>query len=284
MHLSNGKGWMKILAVIAALLVVFLVLVWKGQRRLIYLPLEHHVPPAAVVLPGAEEVTFETEDGLTLHAWFLPAAAPPPRPTVLVFHGNAGHRADRAPLAAALRELGISTLLVDYRGYAENPGRPSEKGLAADARAARRYVLTREDVDAQRLIYFGESIGSGVALGLAVEQEPAALVLRSPFTSLTDVARLHYPFLPVRLLLADRYPSIDRIARFDGPLLIIAGARDRIVPPEQSRRLYDASSSRQKRFLLIDGADHNDMTLLAGSELIDAMRRIVQEIRPGDAT
>ena len=148
--------------------------------------------------------------------------------TVIVFNGNAGNRAFRAPLAAALAEHGISVLLFDYRGYGGNPGSPSEEGLAADARAARRYVAGRAGSD--RIVYFGESLGSGVAVRLAAEQPPAALILRSPFTSLTDTGRHHYPFLPVGMMLIDRFASIDRIRDIRCPLLVIAADHDSVVP------------------------------------------------------
>jgi hypothetical protein len=193
---------------------------------------------------------------------------------VLVFNGNAGDRSHRAPLAAALNQAGFSVLLFDYRGYGRNPGRPSERGLLSDARAVRAYVGAREDVEAGRVIYFGESLGAAVAIALAQEHPPAALVLRSPFTSLTDMARLHYPYLPADLLLRDRFESIKRIPSLICPVLIIVGEQDRIVPADQSRRLYDAAQA-PKQFLLIRGADHNDFVLLAGDRLVEGVVKFV---------
>jgi fermentation-respiration switch protein FrsA (DUF1100 family) len=127
--------------------------------------------------------------------------------------------------------------------------------LAADARAARAWLATQDDVD--RIAYFGESLGAAVAIGLAVEHSPAALVLRSPFTSLADVAAVHYPWLPARRLLLDRYPSIDRIASVRAPVMVVAGDRDDIVPATLSRRLYDAAAE-PKRYVQLPGAGHND--------------------------
>jgi len=174
----------------------------------------------------------------------------------------------RAALAAALNRLGHSVLLFDYRGYGGNPGRPTEDGLAADARAAEAWLRAQPDVD--RIVYFGESLGAAVAVGLAVQRPPASLVLRSPFTSLADVGAVHYPWLPVRRLLLDRYPSIDRIASVRAPLLVIAGDRDDIVPAELSRRLFDAGAE-PKRYVLVPGAGHNDPDLLDGPQMIDEM-------------
>jgi hypothetical protein len=186
---------------------------------------------------------------------------------VLVCNGNGGNRSLRAPLAAALARAGLAVLLFDYRGYAANPGQPTEAGLAADARAALAYLAARPEVDPARLVYFGESLGAAVALRLAVERPPAALVLRSPFASLAEIGRLHYPWLPVSLLLADRYDSLGRVGGLAAPLLVVAGERDRIVPASHSRRLFDAAP-QPKRFVLLPGADHNDLDLLVGPRLL----------------
>jgi len=204
---------------------------------------------------------------------------------VLVFNGNGGNRSLRAPLAERLHRAGHGVLLFDYRGYGGNPGSPTEEGLIADARAARAWLVDREDVDPERLVYFGESLGTGVAVALAAESPPAALILRSPFTSLVDVGKMHYPVLPVRTLLADRFESIDRIARVRCPLLIVAGDADSIVPWELSRRLYEAAPQADKRLLTLAGADHNDPALLAGDELMEAVDAFLArrpEGRPSD--
>ena len=254
-----------------------LVLLWTIQRRLIYFPTGRVPTPVEIGLTDVEPVTFETTDGLGLSGWFVAAPGPWPRVTVLVFPGNAGNRAHRAPLAAALHRHGLQVLLVDYRGYGGNPGTPTENGLAADSRAARAYLASRPDVDASRLVYFGESLGTAVAVDLAVEHPPAALVLRSPFTSMADVGQHHYPFLPVRLLLRDRFAAIDQIRRIRVPLLVIAGGHDRIVPIENSRRLYDAAPAL-KTLLVLPDADHNDHELLAGDEMIRAIVRFLQPL------
>ena len=259
-----------------------LALLWLFQRRMIYFPLVQDVPPVATTLAGAEDVTFETTDGLRLRGWFA-STGMEPRATVLVFNGNAGDRSYRAPFASAVTRVGLSVMLFDYRGYGGNPGAPSEKGLVADARAARQYIASRAEVDQGRLVYFGESLGSAVAIALAVEQPPAALVLRSPFTSLADMGRLHYPFLPTGFLLRDRFDAIDQMPHLNCPVLVIAGDRDRIVPPEHSRRLFEAAQG-SKRFVLIRGADHNDFELLAGNQLIQETTQFLREVFESDAS
>ena len=194
---------------------------------------------------------------------------------MIVFNGNAGNRAYRAPLAAALRSHGFSVLLFDYRGFGDSGGSPTEPGLYDDARAVRRYLASRSDVRADRLVYFGESLGTAVAVRLAVEHPPAAVILRSPFTSLVDVGRLHYPILPVGWLLRDRYSSIDAIAGVRSPVLIVAGDRDRIVPLELSRRLFERTPE-PRELVVVRGADHNDAALADGSQLIDAVHSFVE--------
>ena len=272
------------LLVVVAVLAAALGLLWLFQRRLLYFPTPGPVPPAASVLPGAEDVTFETADGLRLAGWFVPAPPGDPadrvgraRPAVLVCNGNGGDRSMRAPLAAALSRMGLAVLLFDYRGYGGNPGHPTEEGLAADARAALGYLAGRPEVDPERVIYFGESLGAAVALRLATERPPAALVLRSPFASLAEVGRRHYPVLPVSLLLRDRYDSAALAGRLDAPLLVVAGGRDQIVPAGHSRRLFDAAP-QPKRLIVLDGAGHNDDELLAGPRLLAELRTFLDGV------
>jgi uncharacterized protein len=262
---------MAIVTLVASGLVALL---WSQQRRLIYFPSPGALPPAATVLPNGRDVVLETDDGIRLGAWYFPARTP--GPAVLVCNGNGGNRWLRTELAAALSRAGVSALLFDYRGYGGNPGRPTEDGLAADARAAQAWLAAQPDVDPNRIAYFGESLGAAVAVGLAVQRPPAALLLRSPFTSLADVAAVHYPWLPARRLLLDRYPSIERIASVSAPVLVIAGDRDDIVPASLSRRLFDAAVD-PKRWLLVPGAGHNDRELLDGRQMMDAVERFLAE-------
>ncbi len=262
---------------IVTLAILFVIgVTWLAQRRLIYFP-SQVLPDVATVLPGAEEVTFPTDDGLTLAAWFLPAARDADGATVVVFQGNAGNRGDRVLLARALADRGYSVLLVGYRGYGGNPGTPTEDGLLADGRAAVAFLEARPDVDADRLVYFGESLGAAVAIGVADKRPPAALVLRSPFTSLVDVASVHYPFLPVSLLLRDRYPNLERIRGIEVPVLVIAGSADTVVPASQSRSVFEVASE-PKEFFMIEGADHNDVELTAGDRLVTAVAAFLDRV------
>jgi uncharacterized protein len=269
---------LRYLLTIAVVVTLLLAVVWFAQRTLIYFPDPYVRDAAAAGLSDVEQVAFDTEDGVKLGGWFVPGRPAASPLTVVVFNGNAGNRSYRAALANALRERGHSVLLFDYRGYGENSGSPTQSGLEADARAARTYLTRRRDVDASRLVYFGESLGAAVAVGLAAEHPPAALVLRSPFTSMADVGAVHYPALPVGLLLRDRYDSIGRIGRIAAPLLVIAGSRDSIVPLAQSRRLYEAARE-PKTLVVIDGADHNDAALLIGASMMQSIATFLDRLK-----
>jgi uncharacterized protein len=247
------------------------------QRRLIYFPFSAQVPRAEAVVAGAREVTLLTVDGLALGAWLVEPGEPERGVAVLVASGNAGNRSLRAPLARALASAGLAVLLFDYRGYGGNPGRPSEQGLARDVRAAHRFLIEEAEVAPARLLYYGESLGAAVVTELATEHPPAGLVLRSPFVDLASVGRVHYPFLPVRTLLRDRYPLADQLARVQVPTTVVYGSRDSIVPPEQSRAVA-AVAAGETRVVEIAGADHNDPALLEGEKLIEAILELAERV------
>lgn len=244
---------------------------WAAQRRLIYFP-DRRAPSVEVMGAGWEEVAFDTADGLTLRAWYR--APQVGQPVVVVFSGNAGNRADRTSLGSGLSAAGLGVLLTDYRGYGGNPGHPTEDGLATDARAAVAFV--RKQAPGHPLAYLGESLGAAVAVELASVDPPAALVLRSPFTSMAAMGRAHYPWLPVGLLLRDRYPSAKRIRSVRVPTLVVAGDADSIVPISQSREIF-AAAPGPKQLLVIPGADHNDPNLISGPEMIDAVAAFVTQ-------
>jgi fermentation-respiration switch protein FrsA (DUF1100 family) len=267
----------RVAGVVVAVVVVSLAVVWALQRHLVYLPATAGVPSAAAVLPGARDVVLETDDGLALDAWFVPAGEPDRGMAVLVANGNAGDRSARAPLAKALAARGLAVLLFDYRGYGGNPGNPTEAGLARDARAAQRFLVQEAGVRADQILYYGESLGAAVVTGLATERPPAGLVLRSPFVDLAAVGQVHYPFLPVRALLRDRYPLAEQLATVPAPVTVVYGSEDTIVPPEQSRAVAEAAPTLH-RLREIAGAGHNDRTLLDGHELLDAVVELADHV------
>ena len=249
---------------------VLLALLWAGQRSLLYLRVGSVLTPAEAGVPEAEPFHAETADHLSLAAWFVRAESRPARATIVVFNGNAGNRSFRGPLARRLADAGFDVCLFDYRGYGGNGGSPSEQGLLHDGRAIIAAVAAKAGVDARRIVLLGESLGTGVAVALAAEREPLALVLRSPFTSMADVGAHHYWFLPVRRLIWDRFDSLSRIGAVRCPTAVVAGDRDRVVPIDLSRRLFDAIQA-PKTFVTVSGADHNDVELNAGPQVVDAV-------------
>jgi alpha-beta hydrolase superfamily lysophospholipase len=260
---------------VVLVLAVLTGVLWGFQRSLIYLPDPGPPGSAGDLLPGSRDVVLRTSDGLDLGGWYVPAPGQGAA-TVLVANGNGGHRGLRAPLARALADEGLGVLLFDYRGYGGNPGSPTEEGLARDVRAARAFLLEDAGVPADRLLYLGESLGAAVVTELATEHPPAGLVLRSPFADLASVAAEHYPFLPVRALLRDRFPVVEHIAGVDVPTVVVLGTADSIVPPEQSRAVAEAAGQLH-RLVEVSGADHNDPVLLDGQALVDA---VVELARP----
>jgi pimeloyl-ACP methyl ester carboxylesterase len=196
---------------------------------------------------------------------------------VLIAPGNAGSRMNRVPLARALADAGLTVLLMDYRGYGGNPGSPTQRGLERDVRAAREYLTSAVGISPSRVIYYGESLGAAVVTELAVAHPPAGLVLRSPFVDLVAVGRHHYPVVPVRLLLRDRYPLAELIGQVTVPTVVIYGTADSVVPPRQSLAVA-ARAGGPARLIAVEGADHNDHVLLDGALVINAVAELADGI------
>jgi fermentation-respiration switch protein FrsA (DUF1100 family) len=202
-----------------------------------------------------EDAWFEASDGTRLHGWYVPHDDP--RAVLLIAHGNGGNLSHRYELLGLLHELGTSSLIFDYRGYGRSSGKPSEAGILADARAARRWLAERAGVSESEIVLFGESLGGGVMVDLAAADGARALVLENTFSSLPDVAAFHYPWLPVKLLMRTQLDSASKIARYRGPVLQFHGDADTIIPLAIGERLFDAAG-QPKQLVIIPGADHND--------------------------
>lgn len=263
--------------VLLALVGLGVAMLYALQRQLIYLPDTSRVPPAGDVIAGARDVTLRTSDDLALTAWFVPAARDSRELAVLVAPGNGGNRLGRADLARALADRGFAVLLLDYRGYGGNPGRPSEDGLARDADAAAR-ALEDLGYPADRTLYLGESLGTGVVSALAARRPPLGVVLRSPFTELADVGAHHYPYLPVRTLLRDRFPVVDHWRDSDVPVSIVYGSADSVVPTELSAEVARSAESLVDEVVL-RGADHNDPVMF-GPRVAAVVARLADRVRP----
>ena len=232
-----------------------------------------------------QDVSFPTPDGHTLHGWYIPASGEVGNPSAqawLWFHGNGGNIGHRVEEIALLhRRLQVDLFIFDYRGYGRSNGTPSEKGTYIDARAALRLVLEWPGVDSESVVYLGHSLGSSVAVELAVAHPPLGLVLVSPLTSVRDMAKLTPIFRPFSWLVRGHFDSLARIGQVGAPLLVLHGDQDGLVPIAQGRKLFEAANE-PKTLTVLQGADHNDTYAVAPSEFFGALVRFQAEISLSD--
>lgn len=247
----------------------FVGLLYVVQRGLMYLPDRSRTAPAAAGLPQAEEEVLTTADGEHVIAWHVPPKGE--RPVVLYFHGNGGALWLRVPRFVALTADGTGLLALSYRGYGGSSGSPSEEGLIADARAAYEFAVAR--YAPERLVLWGESLGTAVAIALAAEKPVGKLVLEAPFTSAADIAASVYPFVPVRLLMKDQFRSDERIGRVTAPVLVLHGEQDRVVPIRFGERLFALVQS-PKRFVRLKDGDHEG---LDGHGALEEAKKFIAE-------
>jgi uncharacterized protein len=264
---------LKTLLIIGAVVYLGIVaLMYFAQRSLMYFPETLRTAPTQAGVPQAEEVVLDTADGERVIVWHI--APRGDQPVVLYFHGNGGALRYRADRFRDLTQDGTGLVALSYRGYAGSSGRPSEDGLIEDARAA--YAFATQRYPAARLVLWGESLGTGVAVAIAAEKaaekKVARLVLEAPFASAVSVAASVYPFVPVRFLMKDQFRSDLRISSVAVPVLIVHGDRDTVIPITSAERLY-ALAKDPKRFLRVAGAGHEDL----GKRAVEAMRTFVAE-------
>ncbi len=231
-----------------------LALVFTFQRSLQYFPSTARVTAAEVGLAGFSDLALRTSDGESVVAWWKPPE--PGRAVLVYFHGNGGSLWNRQDRARRLTEDGRGLLLASYRGYSGSTGTPSEEGLRRDAEAAYRFVAGRYEPG--RIVLYGESLGTGVAVGLAAERPNGGLILDAPFTSAVDVARGHYWFFPVDWLMRDQFRSLGRIESLKAPLLVLHGDRDGIIPIAHGEKLF-AAAPEPKRFVRLPGVGHAEV-------------------------
>jgi fermentation-respiration switch protein FrsA (DUF1100 family) len=253
---ARGRMMQTVRFVLIAAIVAYLVIVvamYLRQRQMQYFPTDRRLTPDVVGLSNVEVARLPTPDGETIIVWYAPAQAG--QPTVLYFQGNGGEIGDRAGRFAAFQSQGLGVLFVSYRGYGGSSGTATERGLITDGLTAYDW-LRRRGVLANRIMLVGESLGSGVAVQLAAQREVGAVALEAPFASAAAVAAGVYWWLPVRLLMKDKFDSIDHIAKIHAPLLVIYGAMDEIIPLAEGERLF-AAASEPKEMMVVAGGSHN---------------------------
>ncbi|ORJ61616.1 alpha/beta hydrolase [Geothermobacter hydrogeniphilus] len=247
------------------------------EGSFVYFPTAELVTTPAAVGLAYEDVFFTAADGTALHGWYLPGE--PGRPLLVFCHGNAGNISHRVDNLRLLRELGLTVFIFDYRGYGRSSGTPSEAGTYSDLRGALVW-LQQKGWKQEQMVYFGRSLGAAVALQLALEEPPAALILESPFTSIGAMGRHHSPLLWLLggWLLNTRYDSLGKISDLRVPLMILHGDEDEIVPQQMGRQLFERAP-QPKRFHSLPGAGHNNSYEVGGEAYRNWWREFLTEIR-----
>ncbi len=261
---------------IVILLIVYLLVcaaMWLFQRNMIYIPTVGARPPSAYGLYNVERVALNTPDGEKLEAWSW--IGDPKKPAVAFFHGNAGSLADRAITFRMFQALGLGFVAVDYRGFGNSTGKPSEAALYQDAEQVLSYLRKQFDRNNSDIILYGESLGTGIATELATRRPFAGVVLQSPYTSVAAAAKRRFFWLPVDLLLTERFSNIDRVARINAPLLVIHGKDDELFPVDMAQTLVDKARS-PKTGIYLDNTGHNDLDI---RDIADHLSTFVASLR-----
>jgi fermentation-respiration switch protein FrsA (DUF1100 family) len=243
------------------------------QEQMVFLPTTSVAATPAQLGLTYEDVRLHSGAGVQLQAWYVPAADPE-APVVLFFHGNAGNISHRLDTLGLLHGLGLSTLIIDYRGYGNSTGRPTEPGLYQDALAAWRYLVEERAVPPEHIVLHGRSLGAAVAAWLATQERPGALILESAFLSVPELGAHHYPWLPVRLLARIRFPLDEYLRSVQVPVLVVHSPADEIVPFAHGRALY-AAAREPRAFLEIRGG-HNEGFLLSGAHYREGLRAFLK--------
>lgn len=271
------RVWRVVLVLVLAYLLIVVAMMFL-ENSLVYFPSRY--PDGDWNPPGLvfEDAWFNAADGAKLHGWFVPHDRP--RAVALFLHGNAGNISHREDFLRELHRLGVAVLALDYRGYGRSEGSPSEAGVLADGRAARKWLAQRAGIPENEIVLMGESLGSAVAVLLAAESPARGLVLENCFNSLPDVAAYHYPWLPVKAFIRTQLNAAEAISKYHGPLLQFHSGADTIVPIGLGRKLF-AEANEPKEFVVVEGADHNDTRTRQAYEAVD---RFLDKLPPTAAS
>ena len=260
-----------ILSVLAVMIAAFFVLVRYLETHGVFFPSnEMTISPSIIGLPW-EDVYFKTKDDVLLNGWFF--KNPLARSTILFAHGNAGNMSDRLFKIEFFYRLGLNVFIFDYRGYGNSEGKPSENGLYSDAQGAYDHLRSRGDVNMEKIVLYGASIGGTVMIDLATQRDAALLVVESSITNARDMARIFYPFVPL-FFLSLKFNSIDKVRRLSVPKLFIHSPDDEVVPYWVGQKLYEAALP-PKEFLKIHGG-HNDGSITVDPTASGEFMRILK--------
>ena len=251
---------------LAILLAVF-------QRHLIYFPTQEYEAVPTDIGIAYEDVTFTAADGVRLAGWYVPRESA--TGAIIFFHGNGGNISHRLHAIQSLHAQGLNVFIIDYRGYGRSKGKPFEDGLYLDAEAAWQYLTQTRGESPARIALFGESLGGAVAIELAVRHTPAALVVESTFTSMAELAKVHYPYFPVKLIVREKYDSIGKIGQVRCPVLVLHGSDDELVPLDMGKALF-AAAPEPKRFIETPGG-HNEAGFTYTPDYADMLARFIND-------
>ena len=261
-----------ILFILVSVWVLLSLLLYLFQPKFIYFPRsEIDYTPDMAGLPY-EDIYFKTEDDILLNGWFIPVEDA--KNTLLFFHGNAGNISHRLESLKIFHEIGLSVFIIDYRGYGQSQGTSSEHGTYRDAEAAWKFLTNTRGITESEIIIFGRSMGGAVATWLAGKHTPNLLILESTFTSIADVAKHYYPYLPTHLLTRIKYASVDRIEDIHSPILISHSQTDEIIPYKYGRELFEKAQA-PKIFLELKGG-HNDGFITTGPSYIQGLENFIR--------
>jgi pimeloyl-ACP methyl ester carboxylesterase len=267
---------LKSLALLAALAILAHFGTKAVQQRLLYFPDTRRTTPAEAELPNVAERELEMADGTRVLTWW--GAAKPGRPTLLYFHGNGGSFVTRSERIRKYMAHGYGLVMMTYRGFGGSAGTPSEKANVADALEV--YDAVRASgVSPSEIVVYGESLGTGVAVQVAAQREVGGVILDAPYTSIVDLATLHYPYLPARWLMTDRYETLQSAGRVTAPVLIVHGEEDDVIPVEMGRRVAAALQGPVK-VATFPGAGHSDHYLFGSYEAIYTWLAVHFPMRP----
>lgn len=255
----------RICVIVLSIYVGLGLLLFFGQRAFIY-PGQYFGSvgtPAQEGIKGPIDLRFKTADGLELHAWYTPVRDPG-KPVILFFHGNGMHIKAFYPKANFYIEQGYGAFICEYRGFGGNPGKPTEQGLYNDAEAC---LATLKEKASQDVVYYGESLGTGVAVNLSLKHPPKGIVLESPYSSVVDVAKNTYGWYPVDMMVDDKFDSIGKIDQIKVPVLIVHGKIDNLIPFKLGQRLFE-KANRPKELHAISGGAHEDLYSFGAGDLI----------------
>lgn len=261
------------LAVSSVVLAYFIIIlfVYFYQRNLLYHPSENNYLNDKITF-NYEEIFIETDKKIKLKSWFIKKDLNKFK-TILIFHGNAGNLFNRVYKLNELNKLDVNILLISWRGFSGNKGKPTEKNLYHDAEEAVKWLNNRGAIS-KNIILYGESLGTGVATELGTSNAFGGIILESPFTSIANVAKIYYPYLPVSIILKDRYDSIGKIKNINTPIFIMHGKMDNIVPQQMGLELFEKANNPKHSYFPED----DDHMMNYNKQLLNEIKLFINKI------